>query len=1046
MRRLLRALVPVVALLVSTIGQPAITAAADPHASPAPQVQADGSVLLPNGKVLPVAPPGLVGPSEMATEWMAHQHDKLSFTPGSRPQPRTDATLSVAPSSTDQAGLIPLAPTTPTATQATLAASTALPNGLKKEVFGFLPYWMLSATDLQWLRYDNLSTIAYFGVAARSDGSLTTSGSTWGGWTSSAMTSVTNAAHARGDRVVLTITMMAWDSASATAQATLLNSATNRARLISNIAATVKARNADGVNLDFEPLGSSLRSQYTQFVKDLKKGLAAAGAGSYLTVCTTAGAATWATGYDVTGLTASGAADAIFVMGYDYSWSGSSRAGGVAPMSSPYMLDVNQSVNDFLSLTSGSRLIWGVPYYGRTWHTTTSALNAPTVSGAGSSAWYYTGALSKAQQYGRKWDAVGQVPWFVYYDSTAGNYVEGYYDDTTSLAVKYDMINSRGMAGVGIWHLLMDQDASALWNLLLNKFQKDVMAPSGGVTVLPETTDEASIPVSWRAFDPGSGVASYTVQVRDRASSTWTTWLSGITGTSALFSGTPGHTYEFRVAAKDKLGNVQPWVAPMSDPGGSLAVGRFARVAVATLNVRYGAGTGFSQITQLSQGDRVALLAGPISSGGYTWYQVQFAFGEWPSADYPRTGWVASGDASSAYLVPAVAPTVTTLAPAIRNYAVSTRIFSPNGDGAADTVSATYSLATTASSVRLDVLNAAGSAVASTSLGSQGAGNHAVTWNGRVTGGAWASGGVYLLRITAVDAAGTHVTPVAIGDAAAMAAWGVTADLTPPGIHASDPHGTAVDRQTDVTAVFTEPVSPVNGTTFRLLDTTLGKAVPATVSYDPGTLTATLRPTQALASGHAFSAQVNGVRDAASNPMNASWSFTAASGLPFTDLAGSSFLDDIAWLYDTKITSGCSATTFCPGDSITRGQMAAFLDRALDLPSTPTDYFSDDNASPYEASINRVAAAGITAGCGAGKFCPNAPVLRDQMASFLVRAFAVPRSSHDYFSDDAGNSHEGDINAIAAAGITTGCSPTTYCPSLAVTREQMAAFLHRAMR
>jgi len=108
------------------------------------------------------------------------------------------------------------------------------------------------------------------------------------------MTSVTNAAHARGVRVVLTVTMMAYDGG--TAQAALLGSASARATLVSAIVATVRNRAADGVNLDFEPVSTTLRDQYTSFVRQLKAGLVAAGVGSYLTVCTMAGAATWATG------------------------------------------------------------------------------------------------------------------------------------------------------------------------------------------------------------------------------------------------------------------------------------------------------------------------------------------------------------------------------------------------------------------------------------------------------------------------------------------------------------------------------------------------------------------------------------------------------------------------------------------------------------------------------------------------------------------------------------------------------------------------------
>jgi hypothetical protein len=67
------------------------------------------------------------------------------------------------------------------------------------------------------------------------------------------------------------------------------------------------------------------------------------------------------------------------------------------------------------------------------------------------------------------------------------------------------------------------------------------------------------------------------------------------------------------------------------------------------------------------------------------------------------------------------------------------------------------------------------------------------------------------------------------------------------------------------------------------------------------------------------------------------------------------------------------------------------------------------------------------------------------MASFIARALSLPTASSDYFSDDAGSLHEADINRLALAGITNGCGGTRYCPASVVTREQMAAFLHRAL-
>ena len=174
-------------------------------------------------------------------------------------------------------------------------------------------------------------------------------------------------------------------------------------------------------------------------------------------------------------------------------------------------------------------------------------------------------------------------------------------------------------------------------------------------------------------------------------------------------------------------------------------------------------------------------------------------------------------------------------------------------------------------------------------------------------------------------------------------------------------------------------------------------------------------------------------------PIGALW----ATG--FVDIASSTFEPDIIWLANAGITGGCAPNYFCPDDPVTRGQMAAFLDRGLSLPSTSTDYFTDDNSSIYQTDINRLAASGITKGCSATTFCPAANVTRGQMAAFLVRALSLPAASTDYFSDDNGTTFEHDINALAAAGITKGCTATTFCPNADVTRGQMAAFLHRAL-
>lgn len=164
---------------------------------------------------------------------------------------------------------------------------------------------------------------------------------------------------------------------------------------------------------------------------------------------------------------------------------------------------------------------------------------------------------------------------------------------------------------------------------------------------------------------------------------------------------------------------------------------------------------------------------------------------------------------------------------------------------------------------------------------------------------------------------------------------------------------------------------------------------------------------------------------------------------PFTDIKRSKFRTDIAWLYAEGITAGCSKTKFCPNDRVSRGQMASFLARALNLPKATKDYFRDDNGSTHEANINRLAKAGLTSGCGPKRYCASTAVTRAQLASFLARVLDLSKTSKDYFRDDNASSHESNINRIARAGLTNGCGSKRYCPSGLLTRGQMAAFLHR---
>ncbi|MCP4968366.1 MAG: SpoIID/LytB domain-containing protein [bacterium] len=177
---------------------------------------------------------------------------------------------------------------------------------------------------------------------------------------------------------------------------------------------------------------------------------------------------------------------------------------------------------------------------------------------------------------------------------------------------------------------------------------------------------------------------------------------------------------------------------------------------------------------------------------------------------------------------------------------------------------------------------------------------------------------------------------------------------------------------------------------------------------------------------------------------------------PFTDITGSVHHEDIVYIEDLGITQGCnppSNTHYCPTGHVTRGEMAAFLVRALGLTDDGgKDWFGDDGSSVFESDINKLATAGITAGCNAAgtDFCPDQQLSRGEMAAFLVRGFAFTDAGNgDWFGDDNDSRFEGDIDRLKVAGVTLGCNPpdnTNYCPTDTVRRDQMASFLARALR
>ena len=538
---------------------------------------------------------------------------------------------------------------------------------LRRQVMGFLPYWEVSDAVLD---YEVLSTIAYFSVGSDKygnllkldpDGSPTTG---WGGWTSSRMTSIINAAHTKGTRVVLTISVFAWTSGQAALQGALLGNPAARQNLAVQAADAVRARGADGINLDFEPIASGYADEYTLFVRAVRAELNKRAAGYQLTFDTTG----YIGNYPIEAATAPGGADAIFIMGYDYRTAGSGYAGSIDPLSGP-AYDLQDTVNAFAARVAPSKLILGVPWYGRAWSTVSDKVNARTQTGlkfGASNSVLYDTAADYAAQYGKRWDSREQSPWIAYQrqncSTTYGcvtTWRQVYYDDPDSLKLRYDMINRMGLRGTGIWALGYDADRPELRQAIAEKFLNDKTLPLAGVRAFAPSQPAETFTASWVGSDE-SGVLDYDVQVSVHGGP-WHDWLVHTKATSAAYTGADTYGFAFRVRARDTHGNVGGWgVASVYRPQVSLAPGSFGKVVASSVNIRASAGMSAPVVTTADAGTILAITGGPVSADGYTWFEVSLPISEWAPVSGVRTHvWVATSSSSTTLVAAVGAPNST---------------------------------------------------------------------------------------------------------------------------------------------------------------------------------------------------------------------------------------------------------------------------------------------------------------------------------------------------------------------------------------------------
>ncbi|RLD58266.1 MAG: hypothetical protein DRJ05_08295, partial [Bacteroidetes bacterium] len=223
-------------------------------------------------------------------------------------------------------------------------------------------------------------------------------------------------------------------------------------------------------------ISSSLSNELTGFLINLSEQLHAALPEAELSIA--APAVNWSGTYDIS--TLKDYVDLFMIMAYDYYWNGSSQAGAVSPlysMVSSYDYNFSRTISYYQSQgIPKNKLLLGVPYYGREWPT--EGAMAPSNTTGSSSARTFTYVNNNTSGHysneNRKWEANSFSP---YYSFENGGWNQCFMEDAFSLGKKYDIVNRRGVSGIGIWALGYDDGYLDLWDLIANKFSTEMQLP-----------------------------------------------------------------------------------------------------------------------------------------------------------------------------------------------------------------------------------------------------------------------------------------------------------------------------------------------------------------------------------------------------------------------------------------------------------------------------------------------------------------------------------------------------------------------------------------
>ncbi len=354
-----------------------------------------------------------------------------------------------------------------------VASSVVSNPKLKREVYGFLPYWEVNDNADTYIQYPMLTTLSYFGIGMKSDGTIRTDAGPYKTWRGEKLKVILINAKAQGVKIHPAIVL--FDGKGEDRVGDFLSNPESRSNGVKNIVEELKNSPVpvDGVNIDLEIPSSKDRANLTLFIKDLRAEMDKTNPNWTLVIDTFGSTARAFGGFDLPEL--SKYVDGFFIMSYHL----------IDPQKSPVAKSKNpvggleKIVDQYLKVVPREKIILGFPLYTGEWITKDDSLHSAKVEGAGGGGQaLHQEALQKFYSFGGGYDDVDKSAWVAYPTCDDGKkmWKQIYFDNQKAQMDKFSLANTKNIGGIGLWAINQDKGYLDLWNAIYETFADKSLA------------------------------------------------------------------------------------------------------------------------------------------------------------------------------------------------------------------------------------------------------------------------------------------------------------------------------------------------------------------------------------------------------------------------------------------------------------------------------------------------------------------------------------------------------------------------------------------